>query len=76
MTITAAAAVVFVVTFVETKPEGAAMNPEPQLPVYYSGCTEVRAAGAAPLYQGQAGYREEMDGDGDGIACEPHRQSW
>lgn len=30
----------------------------------------------APLYQGRAGYREEMDGDGDGIACEPHRQFW
>jgi hypothetical protein len=32
-----------------------------------------RAAGAAPIYRGQPGYREEMDGDGDGIACEPHR---
>lgn len=41
--------------------------------VHYSGCNEVRAAGAAPLYRGQPGYREEMDGDDDGIACEPHR---
>ena len=41
--------------------------------VYYAGCNEVRAAGAAPLYRGQPGYREEMDGDDDGIACEPHR---
>jgi hypothetical protein len=39
---------------------------------YYSGCNEVRAAGKAPLYAGQPGYREGMDGDGDGIACEPH----
>jgi hypothetical protein len=41
--------------------------------VYYSGCNAARAAGAAPIYRGQPGYREEMDGDGDGIACEPHR---
>ena len=41
--------------------------------VYYSGCNEVRAAGKAPLYAGQPGYSEDMDGDLDGIACEPHR---
>lgn len=40
---------------------------------YYSGCGEVRAAGKAPLYAGDPGYRPEMDGDGDGIACEPYR---
>ena len=40
--------------------------------VSYSGCRDVRAAGKAPLLLGQPGYREEMDGDGDGIACE-HR---
>lgn len=41
--------------------------------VYYRGCNDVRAAGAAPLYRGQPGYRPEMDGDNDGIACEPYR---
>lgn len=41
--------------------------------VYYAGCNEVRALGKAPLYAGQPGYRIEMDGDRDGIACEPHR---
>ena len=41
----------------------------------YSGCNEVRALGKAPLYAGQPGYRSDMDGDGDGIACEPHRHS-
>jgi hypothetical protein len=41
--------------------------------VTYAGCNEVRSAGKAPLYAGQPGYRTEMDGDGDGIACEPHR---
>lgn len=40
---------------------------------YYSGCNEVRALGKAPLHAGQPGYREGMDGDGDGVACEPHR---
>lgn len=41
--------------------------------IYYAGCNEVRAAGRAPLYKGEPGYREGMDGDGDGIACEPIR---
>ena len=45
--------------------------PVPQ--VYFSGCNEVRAAGLAPLFRGQPGYRPEMDGDDDGIACEPYR---
>ena len=42
--------------------------------VHYSGCNEVRALGRAPLYADQPGYREDMDGDLDGIACEPHRE--
>ena len=41
--------------------------------VHYSGCNEVRAAGKAPLHAGEPGYRSDMDGDGDGIACEPIR---
>ncbi|KQN24148.1 hypothetical protein ASF00_14900 [Sphingomonas sp. Leaf34] len=44
-----------------------------QRSVYYSGCREARAAGAAPIYRGQPGYRPGMDGDNDGIACEPYR---
>jgi len=39
--------------------------------VHYAGCNEVRAAGKGPLYAGQPGYSEDMDGDG--IACEPKR---
>ncbi|MFI7481472.1 excalibur calcium-binding domain-containing protein [Kocuria sp. M1R5S2] len=38
--------------------------------VYYANCTEARAAGAAPLYVGDPGYREAMDRDRDGVACE------
>lgn len=41
--------------------------------VYYRNCDAARAAGAAPLRRGQPGYRVEMDGDRDGIACEPYR---
>lgn len=41
--------------------------------IYYRNCNEARASGAAPLHRGQPGYRPEMDGDGDGIACEPYR---
>lgn len=41
--------------------------------VTYAGCNEVRAAGKAPLHAGEPGYRSDMDGDGDGIACEPIR---
>ncbi len=41
--------------------------------VYYSRCDEARAAGKAPIDAGQPGYREGLDGDGDGIACEPIR---
>jgi len=38
--------------------------------VYYANCTAARAAGAAPIYAGQAGYRPALDRDSDGIACE------
>ena len=38
--------------------------------VYYRNCDAARAAGAAPLYRGEPGYRPELDRDGDGVACE------
>ncbi|XUL94463.1 excalibur calcium-binding domain-containing protein [Streptomyces galilaeus] len=40
--------------------------------VYYKDCDAARAAGAAPLYRGDPGYRSELDRDGDGVACEPY----
>ena len=40
---------------------------------YYPNCSAARAAGAAPIYSGQPGYRSALDRDGDGIACEPYR---
>jgi hypothetical protein len=52
-------------------PAAAAATASTGTSVYYSGCNEVRAAGKAPLHSGDPGYRVEMDGDGDGVACEP-----
>jgi micrococcal nuclease len=37
---------------------------------YYANCAAARAAGVAPIYRGQPGYRAALDRDGDGIACE------
>jgi hypothetical protein len=42
--------------------------------VTYSGCNAVRRLGLAPLRRGQPGYRSWMDGDNDGLACEPVRR--
>ncbi len=42
----------------------------PPSSVYYANCDAVRAAGKAPLYRGEPGYRAGLDGDGDGVACE------
>ncbi|MDQ0729208.1 GmrSD restriction endonuclease domain-containing protein [Arthrobacter sp. B1I2] len=53
-------------------PAPVAPAPAPVAPAaaYYANCTAARAAGAAPLYAGQAGYRPALDRDSDGIACE------
>ena len=49
--------------------EEATPEPEPQKE-FYANCKEAKAAGAAPLYKGDPGYRSDLDRDGDGIACE------
>jgi hypothetical protein len=38
--------------------------------IYFSNCTEARAAGAAPVSAGQPGYGRHLDRDGDGVGCE------
>ncbi|MCR8843613.1 excalibur calcium-binding domain-containing protein [Paenibacillus sp. SC116] len=38
--------------------------------VFYKNCTAARNAGAAPLYEGEPGYRVKLDRDKDGVACE------
>jgi Excalibur calcium-binding domain len=37
--------------------------------VYYDTCDDARAAGVAPLHQGDPGYRAGLDRNHDGIAC-------
>ena len=52
---------------------GAAPAPAPepkQESTYYPNCKAAKAAGAAPLYRGEPGYRPGLDRDKDGIACE------
>ncbi|ALV40666.1 calcium-binding protein [Pseudarthrobacter sulfonivorans] len=46
--------------------------PAPAAPAvaYYANCSAAKAAGAAPIYAGQAGYRAGLDRDSDGVACE------
>lgn len=48
-------------------------NARVEASITYAGCNEVRSLGKDPIYAGEPGYRSEMDGDGDGIACEPIR---
>lgn len=58
------------------QPAPAPLAPAPVAPaqsggaVYYKNCAAARAAGAAPIYAGQPGYRPGLDGDKDGVACE------
>lgn len=36
----------------------------------YANCAAARAAGAAPVRQGEPGYGRHLDRDGDGVGCE------
>lgn len=49
-------------------PSNTTPAPKSQNNVYYKNCSEVRAAGKAPIYRGQPGYAKHLDGDG--ISCE------
>lgn len=40
----------------------------PQPGAYYRSCADARAAGVAPLYAREPGYRPPLDRDGDGAA--------
>jgi hypothetical protein len=51
-------------------PTPTTLTPTSTSDVYYANCDAVRAAGSAPLYRGQPGYRSGLDRDDDGIACE------
>ncbi len=52
-------------------PAPVAPVPAPAAPAaYFATCAAAKAAGAAPIYAGQAGYRAALDRDSDGVACE------
>ena len=57
---------------VEEEPAPPAPAPQPvRAPTQmYSSCAQARAAGAAPLYEGDPGYNPRLDRDKDGVACE------
>ncbi|RZA28097.1 MAG: excalibur calcium-binding domain-containing protein, partial [Proteobacteria bacterium] len=40
----------------------------------YRNCDQAWAAGAAPMRRGHAAYNPNLDGDNDGLACEPYRR--
>ena len=42
---------------------------EPESAPVYANCTAVKAAGAAPIRAGDAGWDPKFDGDGDGEGC-------
>ncbi|MBW3707144.1 calcium-binding protein [Streptomyces griseus] len=42
---------------------------------YYENCDAARAAGAAPVEEGDPGYAPHRDRDGDGVGCEPWGES-
>ncbi|HCG46229.1 MAG TPA: hypothetical protein DEV68_04460 [Corynebacterium flavescens] len=50
--------------------EAPAPAPAPAPAASYANCSQVKAAGAAPLYAGSPGYSTSLDRDGDGVACE------
>ena len=36
----------------------------------FASCSQARAAGAAPVREGDPGYGRHLDRDGDGVGCE------
>lgn len=54
----------------EAQRQAEAQTQQQDADVYYPNCSAVRAAGKAPLYQGQPGYSTKLDRDRDGVACE------
>lgn len=54
-------------------PKPTTTTPKPK-PVYFATCEDAWRAGAAPIYWGQPGYRVELDGNRNGVACEPPRR--
>ena len=54
-------------------PRGSAsVGPDMSDSLYFENCSEAREAGEAPIYRGEPGFRDELDRDRDGVACEPY----
>lgn len=53
-----------------TVPPPAEVTTAPVAEVVYKNCSEVTAAGKAPIHQGEPGYSAKLDRDGDGVACD------
>lgn len=53
-----------------TKPTTTPKKTTTNTTVTYKNCSEVKAAGKAPLYKGDPGYSTKLDRDKDGVACE------
>jgi hypothetical protein len=47
-----------------------AQEPPPGDRGSYADCASVRAAGAAPIHEGDPGWNPDLDRDGDGVGCE------
>lgn len=56
-------------------PEPPPETTEAEEEVYYENCDAVRDAGAAPIHDGEPGYRAGLDSDGDGEGCEDSSDS-
>lgn len=39
---------------------------------HYAGCSQARANNHQDIASWEPSYRDHMDGDGDGLACEPY----
>lgn len=58
-----ATAAVFLIGMAFTRPDA--------MPTYYPSCSWAKLMGAAPIARDMKGYREALDTNRDGIACEP-----
>lgn len=59
----------------EPRPSHAPKKASSTKPAYVSppaNCKEAWERGIAPIYRGDPNYTARMDGDDDGIACEPY----
>lgn len=58
---------------IEVQTRGLSESPRLHGGYRFTTCSAARAAGAAPMHRGSSTYNPNLDGDGDGIACEPYR---